>query len=143
MKIEILPNVWVASLVIAEDSNFMAQKNIKAIINLTKDLSFLDRQCNYTDIVRQNIEKYDIIKISQYLSKATSYIYEKIKKSEGILVVCKNGIQKSPLIILAYLIRYGALQKDIAITIIKTKIPEAFYEGVYSESGLNHFIKNI
>ena len=143
MIIEVLPHVWIGSCKMTEDSNFILDKNIKAIINLEKDLSFLDRKCEYNDIVRQNVEKYDIIKLSQYLKSATTFIYEKLQKSEGVLVVCRKGIIKSPLIILAYLIKYGSLPIQIAINMIHTKIPLAFSESIYGEKGLNYFIQNL
>ena len=143
MIIEVIPHVWVGSINMLNNSNFIFEKNIKAIINVEKDLGFLDRKCEYNVLVQKNIEKYDIIKVSQYLDHSTKFIYEKIKKTEGVLVVCQKGYLKAPLIILAYIIRYGLLDKEKAINMIRTKILNVFEGGFYGEKGLQYFIKNL
>ena len=143
MIIEVLPNLWIGSRGMLEDSNFLYQKHIKAQINLENDLGFLNRSCEYQDVVRKNIEKYDIIKSYQYFDKATEYIYQKIKKSEGVLMVCATGIEKCPSLLLAYLIRYGGLQKPIGVQMIRTKILLAFEKGIFGEKGLDYFISKI
>ena len=143
MIIEIVPHMWVGSQGVLEDSNFISQKNIKAIINLTKDLSFLDRKMEYSDIVRNNIDKYNIIKMSEYLDSATLFINRKLKLSQSVLIVCERGFFKSPVLVLAYLIRYSSLSKEVGLNMIRTKIMDACKPNIYGENGLQHFIEKL
>jgi len=143
MRIEVVPHVWISSKGVLDDSNFISQKNIKAIINLMNDLSFLDRKMEYNDIVRNNVEKYNIIKTSQYLDSATLFINKKVKMSQSVIIVCENGYFKSPVLLLAYLIRYSSLSKQVSLGMLRTKILDACKPNIFGEEGLNHFIKSL
>ena len=63
--------------------------------------------------------------------------------SEGVLMVCATGVEKCPSLLLAYLIRYGGLQKSIGVQMIRTKILLAFEKGIFGEKGLDYFISKI
>ena len=78
--------------------------------------------------------------MSEYLNKATEYIYNNVKNSQSVLVVCHKGKKKCLVLILAYLIKYCSLNKEMCIKIIRTKIIDAFNDGIYGEPALNYFI---
>lgn len=141
MTIEFLPGLWVGKKSLANNSNFISSKGITIFINLYKDLSFLDKSYEYQDCIQQNIQRYETIKLGNYLYEITSFIHTKLMNSENILIFCENGIDKSQYIILAYLIRYGYLEKNIAINIIKTKIIEAFKDKIKYNEAFTLFIK--
>ena len=119
MKIEFISNVWIASLRNIENEKFLKEKNISAILNVSKDLSFLDSNYEYNNLIQGNIEKYRIIKMGEYLLSSTQFIYDKIKNSESILVLCKDGKTLSPYIMIAYLIRYASIDFEKAKEIDK------------------------
>ena len=143
MLIEILPHIWIGSLNSLNNNIFFVDKSIKCVINLEKDIKFMEGEVSYTPIVQQNILKYNIIKMSEYLNKATLYLYENIKKSQSVLIVCKKGNLKCPVLILAYLIRYCSIDKETGIKIIKTKITDSFINSIYGELALNNFIQTL
>lgn len=143
MLLEILPHIWIGSLTNLNNNIFFLEKSIKGVINLEKDLKFMEGGVSYTSVVQQNILKYNIIKMSEYLNKATLYLYENIKKSQSILIVCAKGNLKCPVLILAYLIRYCSINKEMAQKIIKTKVLDSFINGIYGELGLNEFIDSL
>jgi len=143
MLVEILPHIWIGSLNSLNNNIFFTDKSIRCVINLEKDMKFMEGEVSYTPIVQKNILKYNIIKMSEYLNKATLYLYNNIKKSQSVLIVCKKGNLKSPVLILAYLIRYSSLDKEVAKKIIKTKITDSFLNGIYGELALNNFIESL
>jgi hypothetical protein len=140
MKIEFLSGIWIIDKL---DTNFIENKNISNIINLEKDLEFLGKSKEYNDTIKENIEKYEILKLVNYLKEITYYIKKAQFKSENIAIISKDYNQKSSLIILAYLIRYGFLKKEIAIQMIRTKILEAFKPTIEYDTSINIFLKQI
>ena len=60
MKIEFISNVWIASLRNIENKKFLKEMNISGILNVSKDLSFLDTNYEYNNLIQGNIEKYRI-----------------------------------------------------------------------------------
>ena len=140
MKIEFLSGIWVINNL---DSTFIEEKNISNIINLDKDLEFLGKSKGYNDMIKENIEKYEILKLVNYLKEITYYIKKSHFKSENVVIISKDYNQKSALIILAYLIRYGYLKKEIAIQMIRTKITDAFKPSIEYEKSINIFLEQI
>ena len=120
--VEIIPDLWLGDdkSVFENISNY---KNLDFLyINCNKDLDFLDKSKKYKDNeIKNNLEKYELIKLYKYLHANTTFIYENIKNNKTVIIHCNNCLQKSPTIAAAYLIKYGNLDPKQAINIIKTK----------------------
>jgi len=140
MKIEVLPGIWVNNKF---DSKLIEEKNITNIINADNDLSFMGNSLKYNDTIRENVEKYEILKMVNYLKEITLFMKNCILKSENILIYCNSGLQKSPTLILAFLIRYGYLTKEIAIEMIRTKLIDAFKPTLEYNNSIEIFIKQL
>ena len=143
MTIEFLPGLWIGKKSLVKNSNFIQNKNIVVFINLIKDLSFLDKSYEYQDCIQQNIKRYETLKFSSYLDEITLFINKKLMNSENVFIFCENGVDKTQYIILAYLIRYGFLEKSIAINIIKTKLINAFNDNIKYNEAFKIFQKKI
>ena len=61
MKIEILPGLWISKKSFSENAEFLRDKNIGFLVNCEKDLEFLGKSSGYSDEIRVNIEKYEIL----------------------------------------------------------------------------------
>tara|TARA_Y200000002_G_scaffold370881_1_gene366878 strand:- start:1513 stop:1947 length:435 start_codon:yes stop_codon:yes gene_type:complete len=142
MKIEFLPGLWIIS---SNKLNnvFIEEKNIKNTINVEKDLNFMGKSENYTNTVKENIEKYEILKMVNYLKEITTFMKKCLFKSENVLIYCDDCIQKSPTILLAYLIKYGYVTKEIGIEMIRTKNINAFKPKFKYDTVIDIFIKQI
>jgi hypothetical protein len=140
MKIEVLPGIWVNNKF---DSKLIEEKNITNIINVDNDLSFMGNSVKYNDTIRENVEKYEILKMVNYLKEITLFMKNCILKSENILIYCESGLQKTPTLILAFLIRYGYLTKEIAIEMIRTKLIDAFKPTLEYNNSIEIFIKQL
>ena len=136
-RIEILPNLWISSIKNANNKGLNILCNINILINAENDLDFLDNHTNYNSHISSNIEKYEILKTHEYLIETTNFIKSNLINNKSILIFCNDAIQKSPLIIVAYLIRFGNMTKHEAINIIKSKHSNAFYPNIKYEHSLD------
>ena len=143
MKIEVLPGLWIATQSFADNALFLRDKNIGFLVNCQKDLDFLGKSDGYNDQIRMNIEKYEVLKFNKYLIEITERIRDKIKNNINVLVFCDSTIQKSPTIVLCYLIRYGMLNKENSIEMLKTKCPDIFKPYIVYEKTIDKFIKEL
>ena len=125
--IEIIPDLWLSdNKSIYENIDNYSNLNFTQL-NCSKDLSFLYKSKQYNDkTTRLNLEKYELIKFYKYLHSSVKFIYENIKQGNCVLVHCVDGIQYSPTIVAAYLIKYGKISLDSSINIIKSKSNIAF-----------------
>ncbi len=138
--VEIVPNIWLGDI---EGENYKSNINVKYIVNCLKDLSFLNNYDNYKGVVKDSLEKYEIIKLYEYLCETTKFIYNNMLKDEPTLIFCENGNQKSATIIAAFLIKYGNHTKESAIKSIRTKYKSAFYPDINYIYSLEMFEQNI
>ena len=131
--VEIIPKLWIGT-----KESLKLNNCINCVINCQNDLKFLD---NYKDYrtgngIRENLEKYEIIKMFEYLNESCDYIYKNLLDNKEILVFCENGNQKSATVACAFLIKYGKMFKDDAIFAIRTKYKTAFYPSITYETSL-------
>lgn len=143
MLIEMLGGIWVSDKKILKDTGFIQDKNITGIVNCVKDLDFLNKNNEYNEYIQKNIKKYEIIRFSDYLYNITEFINKRVINGENIIIICNSGLDFSPYIILSYIVRYGLVNPDIAIKMIRTKILEAFKEGFKFSEAISRFQKKI
>ena len=143
MKIEILPGLWISKKSFSENAEFLRDKNIGFLVNCEKDLEFLGKSSGYSDEIRVNIEKYEILKFNKYLLEITELIHNKIKKEINTLVFCNTCQQKSPTIILCYLMRYGMINYKNSLEILRTKCPDVLKPNLEYEKTIKKFMDDL
>lgn len=129
--IEIIPDLWLGddkSVV----KNIGTYKNLNFLfINCNKDLDFLNKSKKYNNKdIKENLEKYEIIRFYKYLVDTTKLIYYNIKNNKSVIIHCDSCVQIPPTIAVAYLIIFGKLETQKAISIVKTKISDVFKNNV-------------
>lgn len=132
--IEIIPNLWIGNKDILKYN-----LNINFIINTLKDLHFLGKHNQYKMDIKNNLEKYEIIKMYEYLNETSEFIYKKLNNNKSVLVICENGNQKSCTIVAAYIIKYGKLNLNTVIKSLRTKHKTAFYPNIDYKNSLDIF----
>ena len=137
--VEIIPNIWLGDI---EGENYKSNINIKYVVNCVKDLGFLNNYNSYQGVIKDSLDKYEIIKIYEYLCETTKFINNNLINDDATLVFCENGNQKSATIIAAYLIKYGNHTKETAIKAIRTKYKSAFYPDINYIYSLEMFEQN-
>jgi len=138
--IEILPNLWIGN---NEILKYKDKLNVDYIINCSKDLHFLGKHSEYKNGIKNNLEKYEIIKMYEYLSETTEYIYKNLLNEKKVLVVCETSNQKASSVIAAFIIKYGLMDLKSTIKSIRTKHNSAFYPSIDYINSLEMFESKI
>ena len=139
MKVEIIPDLWLGndqSALNTQDDNFL-------YINCSNDLSFLGRAQQYNIEIKNNLEKYEILKMYQYLNETVEFIYKNLINLKPVLVHCETGTQKSATVVAAYLIKYGKINIEQAVKLIKTKKIDCFTPDIDYFFSLEKYYKNL
>jgi hypothetical protein len=134
--IEILPNLWIGNNQLLK---YKDKLNIDYIINCSKDLHFLGKYNQYKMEMKNNLEKYEIIKMYEYLNETSEFINKKLLENKSVLVLCETANQKSASIIAAYIIKYGKVNLNNTINSIQTKHNSAFYPVIDYKNALEMF----
>ena len=143
MKIEVLPGLWISTIGYSENAEFLKDKNIGFLVNCKNDLEFLGKSNGYSVEIRRNIEKYEILKFNKYLFEITEMINKKIKENKNTLVFCENCNQKSPTIVLCYIMRYGMINYQNSLEILRTKCPDIFKPYMEYEKTIKKFMNDL
>ena len=135
---EILPGLWIGDAENAMDRDWLKKKQVTAVINCTVNQDFAqeaDLKHALRISVRDNRAPSEIVKMSQYLPPVVEKLHEWLSQ-HNVLVHCRAGRQRSSSVVVAYLMRYGALSLDDAIMLLRSKRPSAckpscnFYESL-------------
>ncbi len=145
MPTEILIGLWIGDYNDSQNIPFIKNNNIKYIINCTNNLNFqkIDN-INKIRIPLSDHPNHNYInnnkKMLKYLDNTINIIYDNINKNNNILIHCNKGIQRSPTIILAYLIKFGKISKKEAISFLKSKNENFFMPHHNFDYSINKFI---
>ena len=122
----IIPHIYIGNSNSSLNKNFIEKKNIKLIVNCTKDLKFIKSE--NLEKVRIPIDDNRIFKnndILKYLDVLNT-IHDYREKKENILIHCRVGSQRSATIILLYLIKKLNYSYNEGYNILKIKRPICF-----------------
>lgn len=135
--IEIIPDLWICKV-----------KDLKKIddnvhiINCSDKLKFIGRFKEYKDEIKQNMLKYEIIQLYKFVIITIDEIDKLLIDNKNVIIVCTTGLQFSPLVIIAYLIKYGKLSKAVSIELFKTKKENIVEDDLFFHNILNKIESN-
>jgi protein-tyrosine phosphatase len=134
--IEILPDLWICKNKQTQhiDSNVV-------IINCMKYLTFLGKFKNYKEEIKKNILKYEIVQMFKFVVSTIENIHCMLEENKTVIVSCNNALQFSPLVIIAYLIKYGRMTKDESIKLFLTKKSDIYEDDLFFHNILNQIEK--
>lgn len=130
-KVRIIDNLWLGDFKSSQDEKFIKKNNIKLIINVSKDLQFL----NIDNIKKIRIPIHDdkSKKSNEILLQRFGLIYNDVKReldnNNGVLVHCKQGIQRSAAFVTLFIMKYKNMTNKKALDFIKKKKPCVFYNN--------------
>lgn len=143
---EIVDNLWLGNYNSSQNNLFIKQNNIKLIINLSKELDFVDIDVTtsyplekYRIPMNDNFSKINRnILISHYED-----VYEKIdsyiSNNEGVLIHCRQGMQRSATLTALYLMQKKKIYSYEAKKIIRKKRFIAFFPFNIFESVFTYY----
>ena len=121
MKIvEIQPGLWLGDEKSANNLNFININDIKHLINCNKYLNYSSHK--YNSPVKETLEKNEINHTIKFFIKITEYIFNNLKSFNNTLIYCHNNLNISVAIIIAFIMRYGKLDKKTTVRLLKSKI---------------------
>jgi hypothetical protein len=125
---EIIPNLWISNLQIANDLINISNKNIQVIVNCSRDYSTCNVKYNYRVPVVAAAGEYakQCEILYNYIPQSVDYIHNKIMDGYKVLVCCPTGRQQSATIIVAYIMKYGLVSLQVGNKYITSK-----YKGVF------------
>jgi hypothetical protein len=140
--IEFLPGIWISNRKILSE-NVAKQKKLNVMIDCTKEMNFFDGTENYIQSIKHQIKKEQHHKLHQYLIKITEHIHNMINKGNSLMIYDPVSIKKAPIILIAYLLRYGKMRPEQTIQsfISKSKLSVSLDEDY--QIGLKLFFKHI
>jgi hypothetical protein len=136
--VEILPDLWIGDTNVSP--KIIKEKDIKYIINCHEDLAFYGKSREYIDSIKSEMMRKEIGALYKYLIQMTQSIYTNLIKCETVLIV---GLKKSHLLIIGYLIKFGHMSLDSALTAINTKIHNKIILTNTEKLGLQYFQQEI
>ncbi len=108
---EIVPNLWLGNIKSSRNKQFLHEHEINCIVNCTKNYDF-DQEAMLPSTQKIRIAISDTgteqarTAFLEVVDKAVTFIYRCLIKGDRILVHCYAGKQRSPAIIVAFLIKY-------------------------------------
>ncbi len=140
--VEFLPGIWISNTKLLSEK-FLKQKKIKEIIDCNKELIFFDGIENYIIAIKNQIKKDKHIQLQKYLHKISDIINQTILDNDSLLIYDPLITSKGPVLIIAYLLKYGMLRPEQTIQsfMSKCKIPIKIDENY--QLGLKIFYKNL
>lgn len=122
----ILPNLYLGNKN-ASKEKILQDLGIDIVINVTPNLPFHSEQIENIGIpVYDDKSEYSKRILVEYIKEILPYMHLQLKRGKRILVHCRAGIQRSPTVIAAYLMKYKGMSIDEAIEFIQARRPTAF-----------------
>ena len=131
VKAEIVSDFYIGTtdMLLSEKMQPKTPYSIKKFINLEQDLSFVGKWKEYTNPQHKNTvqfnEKRNLI---TYLISITDTIHSSLLNDESIFICCHTCNQLSPLVAVAFLLRYGNLNLKNALRSVISKLPQSPFQ---------------
>ncbi len=134
---QILDNLYLGDMRSCQKVHRDYVKDMDVIVNCAQHLPCLhkDKEYYHIEVIDLDDEKENDLMFSHFIHVCT-FIHRHIKNGKNVLVHCSMGIQRSPAVIAAYLMKYNNMTKAQAMDFVKTKRPEAFFCGSNFEGAL-------
>ena len=131
---KITNRLYLGNFQAAKDKDFFKNKNIKAVLNCSKDIP--NHFAHIKDIeymripVDDSLKQKDFDLMFEYMPVIVAFIHKHVViQKDNVLVHCYAGRQRSGISVAVYLVdKYGLDPKD-ACKIVMDKRPEAFHFG--------------
>jgi len=121
--VEIIPNLW------------LGNKYSTSIFEGDSVLSIGGKPYKtFQNHLKVSIKDSKESNISFILPKALHFINEELNSNHKLLVHCQGGINRSPAIIIAYIVIYKSYSVDDASVLVKTKKPSIRLQQHYLDS---------
>lgn len=147
---KIMSRIYLGNYQAAKDKEFFEKKNIKAVLNCSKDIPH--HFINHKDIeymripVNDSLKSVDFEKMYNFIPAAVQFIHKHaVLQKNNIFIHCWAGRQRSCCLLASYLIYYHKMTPHEACHYISEKRIEAFHfqKSLNFDQALEAFYKDI
>ena len=118
--IEIQTGLWLGDEKSVNNRNFIETNNIEIIIDCNKYLNYSSHK--YNSPVREKLELNEIKHTIKFMLKITEYLYDNLRKFNNTLVYGHNDFNIAISVIIAFIMKYGKLNKNTVVQLLKSKL---------------------
>ena len=147
---KMMNKIYLGNINASKDKEFFAKKNIKAVLNCTKDIPNTFRSQDDIEYMRipidDSLKEVDFEKALQFMPAAIEFIHKHaVLQNETVFIHCHAGRQRSIAMLVAYLINKLEMPLKQACKFVLQKRPEAFHFGLSLnfESSLEKYAKTL
>lgn len=141
---EIISNIWISDYKIALDKEFLKRYNIGVVINCTKDLPFTNLEIKkYRLAVNDSLQEQDKIDMLNAFPEMLKVIELAYITLTPILIYCRVGVQRSPTLIAAFILKLTKCNFEEAVRFIQSKRDIAFRPSINFSKSLLDFKKTL
>lgn len=132
---KIMDKLYLGNYQAAKDRDFFKSKNIKAVLNCTRDIPnhfANNRDIEYMRIpVEDSLKEKDYQLMYEYMPCIVEFIHKHINlQKHNILIHCWAGRQRSAIAVAAYLVSKHGMTPHEACKYVLSKRKEAYHHGL-------------
>src|SRR5437868_8361833 len=131
--VEILPGLWMGNCIAARDRLFLQEKMIEGCVNCTAHAPPFrgwggggGGESDDADAGVQFQVRFDRV---EALDQVCAWVHEHVLLT-NVLVYCETGYHVSPIVMVAYLMKYGHMDLDAAVRAIRSEQSDALDDTV-------------
>jgi protein tyrosine phosphatase len=121
---EIIPRVWVGNRFAALNDTWLAENNIKVVVNATKNIPFSNSPVitnKYRVPVDDSLQELEINNMSKWSPEIAYKVLREYKAGKNILIHCAAGMQRSAAVMAIFLITLTGQSPAIVMSHIRKK----------------------
>lgn len=118
---EIFPWLYLGNAKDSVNYDFLCQKNIRYILNTTKEVDSPESPLKGFHFLKLNLEDNSDAPIRQHFASTSQFIEDARKQNAGVLVHCRRGISRSAAIVIAYVMSYQKVSFEDAFDFVKQR----------------------
>lgn len=147
---KIINRLYIGNIEAASCEDFFKKKNIKAVLNCTKDIPNFFQHIPHIEYMRipvnDSLKQNDLEKMYEFLPAAVQFIDKHVNiQKNNILIHCYAGRQRSVCASVAFLMHKFKKTPEDACKYILQKRPEAFHYGLSLnfDKSINKYYKDL
>lgn len=122
----ILEGLWLGGRLAAQNWDFLEKNRISCVVNVTSDVacyyknqeSPTGEMFHYRRFLVEDSEKSDL---KQHFVDSSTWIAEQLSAGRRVLVHCREGLSRSPSIVIAHLMQHSQLSFQDALTLVEER----------------------
>lgn len=126
---QIIPRLWLGNMRAAQNRRTIQQHGITVVVNCAAELScsnIPEVLYQYRVPVLDNLQSQELVRMTGEIKRIIPIIYWHYQMGHSILIHCAMGMQRSAIVVLAFLCRYCGFNPQQAYNHIKRTRPIAF-----------------